>query len=132
MPADDIDTITALGLFARQCGDDIDDRRWLRNARAYRCEVFVEFHRHAIAAGRVAALHFALDPAPCGTDAFGLAHRFRKRIAGLETDQLANRGLDTFGRNFFDDFFDGGIFLRRHRERWGAEDTDNKCQGKNL
>jgi hypothetical protein len=73
--------------------------------------MFIEFDLHAPAILGVAAFDLALDPAPRSTYAFGVADGIGERIAGFKTHQLANRCLDTFGGNLFDDFFDVGIFF---------------------
>ena len=123
MSADDVDAIAAFRLFPGQCCHNVDDRRRLWNARTDGGEMFVELDLHAPAISHAAAIHFALDPAPCRADALAITRGLRQRISGFKAHQLADRVFDPLRRNFLNDFLDVGIFFERRRQRRGDETT---------
>ena len=109
MAAHDVGAGTALGLRAGQHGDDVDEMRGLRHARAGLDEMIVERHLEAIAP---AALELLEDQAPRRADAARGRLGVRKRVARAERHQLADVRLDALRGNLRQHLVDG-IRLRQ-------------------
>src|SRR3546814_6932343 len=92
-----------LRLRAFQRGDDVDDLGWAVDAAAGRLYVAVEAYVELAIA---AALQLGLDPAPRGSDAGAVRGGNGQRMPGLESDQLADMGLDAVGRDGGNDLAD--------------------------